>query len=46
MLASIRLIKNKGSNWPKYAVFQKFRVQNIFFKYLNLSNPLIYNLKV
>lgn len=32
MLVSIRLIKNKGSNWPKYAVSQIFRVQNIFFK--------------
>lgn len=31
MLVNIRLIKNKGSNLPKYAVFQIFRVQNIFF---------------
>lgn len=45
MLASIRLIKNKVSNWPNYAVFQILRVQNIFFN-LNLSNPMIYNLKV
>lgn len=33
MLVKIRLIKNKGSNWPKHAVFEIFRVQNFFFKH-------------